>query len=155
MKRSFFEVRACAPIETVNPSTGNVIKVNPQKDALITDVDKDLRRLPGTYAWYCQLRDKAKKAFKDARHAEHCMEEDLYVKLSDDSLAEGRKRPTETELKMRIKVHPKMRKAYRARMEAAALLQELESAVSAIEMKKWALMSLTKQRIMEPTNDGE
>ena len=147
-RRKFYERHACAKIVAIHPSTGNLIKVNFQRDAMITDLDEDLRRLPGTLAWYLQLRDTAKAAYKEAMHAEHNVEEDLSVDIRNDANAES-ETLKETEIKMRVKVHPQMRAAFRRRMDAEAMLRSLESAVEAIIEKKWSLKAMVDLRKVE------
>ena len=147
-RKRFFMRRKCGDIDAIHPTTGSIIRVNYQRDALIRDLDEDLRRLPGTLSWYVQLRDTAKAAYKEAMYREHCVEEDLSVKIreEDDTLKE-------TEIKMRVRTSLQMRAAYRARMDAETMLRNLESAVQTIVEKKWALKAMVDLRRVEITDD--
>lgn len=147
-RKRFYKTRGAGTVPAIHPTTRKLIQVDYQRDAKITDLNEDLRRLPGTLSWYLRLRDVAKDFVKEARHAEHNAEEDLSVELrdADDGLKE-------TEIRTRIKAHPKMREAFRKRMDAESMLRGLESAVLAIQEKKWSLMSLTKLHIAEYGTD--
>jgi hypothetical protein len=141
----FWAKREVGPIKAIHPASGKVIKVYPQKDARIgSDLDLELRRLPGVLSWYLRLRDNAEKHFRDMKHQEHNVSEDLY--------AEHRvlmPKATETTIKMAVKKHPRMREAFRARMEAQDMHQNLASQCEAIEEKRWCLTGLTKSALME------
>ena len=141
----FWDRRAVGPIKAVHPSTGKVIEVDPQKDAKISsDLDSELRRLPALLSWWLALRDRAAKHLRDARHEEHNVEEDIYVELR-----EKQPKATETAIKMAVKKHPRMRKAFRERMDAEDMHQKLKSAVEAISEKRWSLQGLVKTASME------
>ena len=141
----FWERRTVGKIKAIHPSTRKVIEVDPQKDARIgSDLDAELRRLPALLSWYLALRDTAEEHLRNARHEEHNAEEDLYEELREKS-----PEATETSIKMALKKHPRMRKAFRARMEAQDMHQKLKSQVGAIEEKRWSLMGLVKNSLME------
>lgn len=151
-RKKFFARRDAGTIVAIHPVTGNAVKVNYQKDAMITDLDEDLRRLPGTLSWYLQLRDTAKDAAKEAMHQEHNTEEDLSIQIRKEADDEG-ETLKETEIKMRVKTHPQMRAAFRRRMDAETMLRRLESAVEAIIEKKWALKAMVDLRKVEFNTD--
>lgn len=138
----------------IHPLTRKIIHVNYQRDARITDIDKDLRRLPGVLSWYLQLKDTAKTAVKEAQYQEHCVEEDLNLELRLQSKKKGEPRLTETDLRMRVKTDPRMRAAFRARMDAETILRGLESAVAALIEKKWALKAMVDLRRFEHNDDS-
>lgn len=141
----FWDKRTVGTIKAIHPATGKVIEVDPQKDAKISsDLDAELRRLPALLSWYLALRDTAEKVLRDTKHEEHNAGEDLY-----EELRAKMPKATETTVKMAVKVHPRMRKAFRARMDAQDMHQRLKSQVGAIEEKRWSLMGLTKTALME------
>lgn len=141
----FWERRTSGPIKAIHPSTGKIIEVDPQRDAKISsDLDAELRRLPALLSWYLSLRDTAEKYLRDAKHEEHNAEEDLYEELRAKS-----PKATETTIKMAVKKSPRMRKAFRERMDAQDMHQRLKSQVEAIAEKRWSLMGLTKTALME------
>lgn len=141
----FWERREVGPIKAIHPATKKVIEVNPQKDARIgSDLDQELRRLPAVLSWYIALADEAEKHLREAQHEEHNVSEDLYAELRAKS-----PKSTETTIKMAVKVLPRMRKAFRARMDAEDMHQKLKNQVKAIEEKKWSLQGLVKMQVME------
>lgn len=136
---NYWEKRRVGPIKAIHPETGKLITVHPQKDAMISsDLNTQLRRLPGTLSWYFALRDRAARHLRECRHEEHNVEEDLYAELRE----KHPRSTTETIIKMAVKAHPKMRKAFRARMEAEDMYQNLKSAAEAISEKRWSLQGL-------------
>ena len=147
-RRKYFEQRAAGTIPALHPTTLKVIQVDYQRDAMINDLDEDLRRLPGTLSWYLSLRDTAKTHVKNMRHAEHNAEEDLSIEIRKEAESEGESLK-ETEIKVRVKTHERMRAAYRERMDAEAMLRGLESAVLAIIEKKWSLKAIVDLRKIE------
>lgn len=143
----FWEKREVGPIKAISPMTGKIIQVYPQKDARIgDDIDLELRRLPGVLSWYMRLRDIAEKHLNEVQHVEHNANEDLHVELRA-----ANPKATETTIKMSVKSHPRMRKAYRDRMEAQDMHKNLDSQVKAIEAKRWCLTSLAKDTLTERT----
>lgn len=147
---SYFTRRAAAPIKVPHPSTGKLVTVNPQKDAMIGQhpgsISRDLRRLPGLIAWYRQLRDNAKAELREAKHYEHNVTEDLDAEYR---AKRNGKKTSETELKMAIRADQRMRNAFRRRMDAERLYDQLSSAVANIEDKRWSLQSLAKLTLAE------
>lgn len=144
-RERFFARRDAGAIEAIHPVSGKVIKVNYQKDAAIGDLDEDLRRLPGLLAWYTRLRDVAKDVVTEARHDEHNTKEDLSLEIRKEVEEEGSS-IKETELRIRVTADPRMRAAFRRRMDAEAMLRRLESAVAAIIEKKWSLRGMVELR---------
>lgn len=141
----FWDKRTVGPIKAIHPMTGKTIEVDPQKDAFIgSDLNLSLRRLPGLLSWYMALRDRAKTRFRDAKFEEHNASEDIYAEIR-----ERNPKVTETTVKMAVKKDPRMRKAFRERMEAEDMLQKLESAVKAIDEKRWSLQGLVKNAAFE------
>ena len=141
----FWDRRTVGPIKAIHPATGKVIEVDPQKDAKISsDLDAELRRLPALLSWYLALRDTAEKRLRDAKHEEHNAEEDLYEEMRMKN-----PKATETTIKMAVKKNPRMRKAFRDRMDAQDMHQRLKSQVGAIEEKRWSLQALVKNSVME------
>lgn len=141
----FWERREVGPIKAIHPETKKVITVYPQKDARIGgDLDEELRRLPGVLSWWIALRDEADKLRDEARHEEHNAGEDLYEQFRAKN-----PKATETALKMMIKRDPRMREAFRVRMDAEHTHRRLKGAVEAISEKRWSLMGLTKTAAME------
>lgn len=150
-RAKFFESRQCAPVEAIHPTTRRIITVNYQKDAMIGyDIDEELARLPGLISWYLQLRNYAEKALKKAKHNELNTMEDLSIRIRE--AMEGK--VTETQIKMHVNAHPKMRKAYRKRMKAEHRYNELQSAVEALIEKKWALRSIVDYRKVDNNSDS-
>jgi len=142
---TFWARREVGPIKAVHPVSGKVITVYPQKDARIGgDLDAELRRLPGLLSWWLSLRDTAETILDEARHQEHNVNEDLY-----DELRQKSPKATETALKMAAKKHPRMREAFRARMDAEHMHRRLKSAVEAILEKRWSLQGLVKNAALE------
>lgn len=139
--------KLCGPIKARHPASGVEIEVYHQRDAFIdiTHLDREISRMPGLYAWYAQLRDQAKDDLEEARHQEHNVEEDLYNAMIEE---EGGEKKV-TDVVKKVKAHSDMRAAYRARMDAAATLRQLESAVKAMEEKRWCLQSLVKKQTTE------
>lgn len=139
--KKFWRDRDPGPIEAIHPATGKTILVHPQKDALIgLDLNKEHRRMSGLYGWYSALRDRAAEAYREARHEEHNADEELY----EEFRASLPKTTTETAVKNKVKNHPRMRAAFRARMDAKAMLQRLESAVKTMDVKSHSLSGLSK-----------
>lgn len=142
----YWERREVGPIRAVHPMTRKTITVYPQKDARIgSDLDAELRRLPGLLSWWISLRDEAEKLLKEARHEEHNVDEDLYEEYRSKAV----KAVTETSIKMAVKRDPKMRKAFRARMDAEDMYRRLKSAVEVISEKRWSLQGLVKTAALE------
>ena len=144
-KASYWANREVGPIKAIDPMTSKIIDVYPQKDARIgADIDTELRRMPGLLSWWVALRDRAEKHLRETKHEEHNVSEDL------DAETRGKNpKLTETAIKMEVKRHPKMRKAFKARMDAEDMYKQLKSQVEAIWEKKWSLMGLTKTAVME------
>jgi hypothetical protein len=142
---AFWAKRNPGPIRAIHPVTKKIITVDPQRDARISDVDADLRRLPGLLSWWLALRDEAETFVKEARHDEHNVDEDLY----EEYRSKAAKAASETSIKMAVKRDPRMRKAFRARMDAEDMHRRLKSAVEAILEKRWSLQGLTKTMIYE------
>lgn len=141
----FWERREVGPIKAVHPETKKPITVYPQKDARIgSDLDEELRRLPGVLSWWIALRDEAERLRDQAQHLEHLVNEDLYEEFKKNN-----PKATETALKMMIKRDSQMRDAFRNRMEAEHMHRRLKGAVEAISEKRWSLMGLTKTAAME------
>lgn len=135
----FWERRTVGPIKAIHPSTGKIIEVDPQKDAKISsDLTRELMRLSALYNWYCALRDRAETRLREARHLEHCAEEDVY-----DELRAKNPKVTETTIKMAVRKDPRMRKAFRERMDAEDMFEKLKSAVDTMVQKGYALTNLT------------
>lgn len=128
--------------------------MHPQRDARIgDDLDQELTRLPGTLAWWVQLRDTAEDAYREAMFAEHCTEEDIYSEIKVS--LKGRK-VTETEVKMSIRSDPRMREAFKNRMVAEKRLRHLKSACDVVAEKRWILTALVKSKSIEwGARDGE
>jgi hypothetical protein len=142
---AYWKNREVGPIKAIHPMTDKIIDVYPQRDARIGgDIDAELIRLPAILSWWYALRDRADKHLRERQHAEHNISEDLYGELREKS-----PKATETTIKMAVKKHPKMRKAFRERMDAEDMHQQLESQAKAIEEKRWSLMGLTKTALME------
>ncbi len=142
----FWERREVGPISAIHPMTKKVIKVYPQKDARIShDLDAELRRLPGLLSWWIALRDEAEKVLKDARHEEHNVDEDLY----EEYRGKAAKASTETSIKMAVKRDPRMRRAFRARMDAEDMYRRLKGSVEVILEKRWSLQSMVKLKAVE------
>lgn len=135
----FWDRRTSGPIKAIHPSTGKTIEVDPQKDAKISsDLDKELKRMPALYSWYCSLRDRAETRLREARHLEHNTEEDIY-----DELRAKNPKVTETTIKMAVRKDPRMRKAFRERMDAEDMHEKLKSAVETFVQKGYMLTNLT------------
>lgn len=142
MKTKYWQRREVGPIEAIHPMTKKVITVHPQLDAMIRfDLDTELTRLPGLVSWWMSLRDTAEERLRDAKHAEHNAHEDLDAELR----AKHPKSVTETALKMLVKKDPRMRKAFRERMDAESMHRRLKSAVEAVLEKHWSLQSLSRE----------
>lgn len=148
---NFWESRTVGPIKALHPMTKKVIEVDPQKDARISDDwDRDLTRLPGLLSWYAALRDTADTHFREAKHEEHNTFEDIYGELR-----ERNPKVTETTVKMATKKDPRMRKAFRVRMDAEEMHQKLKSAVEVLQEKRWCLQNLVnKYRAERGTRDS-
>ena len=134
----FWDRRTAGPIKAIHPSTGKTIEVDPQKDAKITDLNRDLVRMGPLYSWYAQLRDRAETRLREARYLEHCADEDVY-----DELRTKNPKVTETTIKMAVRKDPRMRKAFRERMDAEDMHEKLKSAVDTMVQKGYALTNLT------------
>lgn len=144
-KATFWANREVGPIKAIHPMTNKVVEVWPQKDIRITnDLDTELTRLPGLLSWWVALRDHAEKYLREASHEEHNAEEDLYEEMRAKN-----PKGTETAVKMAVKKHPRMRKAFRERMEAENMYKKLKGQCEAIFEKKWSLQGLTKTALME------
>lgn len=146
-KSRYWRRREVGRVKALHPQTKEEIFVNPQRDAIISsDLDTELRRLPGTLSWYLALKTTAKAALDEARHHEHNISEDLYATKRAER---GAAKTTETELKMLVKVDPAMRHAFRKRMEAETMLRNMEDAVEQIQSKKWTLRDLVQLMLAE------
>lgn len=91
------------------------------------------------------LRDRAETRFREASHNAHNTAEDLDVKIRSTA----KSKTTETALKMAVKQHPEMRKAFRERMDAEDMYKKLSSAVEVISEKRWCLGHLVKNSALE------
>lgn len=142
---------AALPILFVrSPMTGDFIKVDYARDVRIgSDVEAEMRKLSSRLAWYLALRDVAADDLRDAKAVEYQTEEDLYILFRDSGDEEDKKKPTETEVKTRVKAHHKMRAAYAVRSEAESRLKKLESVIQALTEKRWMLTSIVKLRVAE------
>lgn len=141
----FWDKRTSGPIKAIHPMTGKTIEVDPQRDAKIGyDIDKELRRLPALMSWYMRLRDIAEKHLREMKHQEHNVSEDL-----DAEHRTLMPKSTETAIKMAVKKHPRMREAFRARMDAQDMHQNLASQVKAIEEKRWCITNIVKNAAVE------
>lgn len=142
----FWDRREVGPINAVHPMTKKAIKVYPQRDARISsDLDAELRRMPGLLSWWIALRDEAESRVKEARHEEHNVDEDLY----EEYRSKSSKGATETSIKMAVKRDPRMRRAFRARMDAEDMHRRIKSQVEAIVEKRWSLQGLVKTAVLE------
>ena len=146
MKKDFWKHRDVGPIKAIHPLTKKVITVYPQRDARIrSDLDTEQHRLPGLLSWWIALRDEAEKWKDEALHAEHNVSEDLY----EEYRASSPRNATETSIKMKVKRDPRMREAFRARMDAEDMHRRLKGQVEAISEKRWSLQGLTKTAMLE------
>jgi len=145
-KATFWERREVGPIKAIHPMTKKIIEVYPQRDARIgDDLDAELRRMPGLLSWWIALRDEAESRVKEVRHEEHNVDEDLY----EEYRAKVAKGATETSIKMAVKRDPRMRKAFRARMDAEDMHRRIKGQLEAIVEKRWSLQGLTKTAALE------
>lgn len=145
-KPTFWERREVGPINAIHPATKKPIEVYPQRDARIShDLDAELRRMPALLSWWIALRDEAESRVKEARHEEHNVDEDLY----EEYRAKAPKGASETSIKMAIKRDPRMRTAFRARMDAEDTHRRLKGQVEAIAEKRWSLQALAKTAALE------
>lgn len=141
----FWKRREVGPIKAISPMTGKPIVVYPQRDARIgSDINLELKRMPGVLSWWVALSARAEKHLREAMHEEHNVFEDLYGEVREKN-----PKATETTIKMAVKKHPRMRKAFRERMDAEDMHKQLKGQVEAIWEKKWSLMGLTKTAVME------
>lgn len=139
--KKFWRDRTVGPFEAIHPFSGKTIKVDPQKDAMISsDLGKELTRVVGLYYWYRALRDRAAEAYREARYNEHVTHEDLYGEFR----ATAPKATTETAINMKVRSDSRMRAAFRARMDARTMLDRLENAVATLDKKSGVLQSLGK-----------
>ena len=153
-RKKFFENRECAVIEAAHPLTGTPMQLNFQRDAKIgPDLDEELLRFPGTVSWYLQLRDNAETALAYARHNEHNVSEDLDIEIRAAAVL-AKEKLTETQLKVRVRAHPRMRKAFKRRMRAEAKYRSLKSAVEALIEKKWSMKTLVDYRRIDSNTDS-
>lgn len=145
-KMKFWDRREVGAIKAIHPMTKKIIKVYPQRDARIgSDLNAELRRLPALLSWWISLRDEAESRVKEARHVEHNVDEDLYEEYRGKAV----KAATETSIKMAVKRDPRMREAFRTRMDAEDMHRRLRGAVEAISEKRWSLQGLVKTAAME------
>lgn len=144
--KGYWGNREVGPIKAIHPSTKKIITVYPQRDARISsDLDAELRRLPALLSWWISLRDEADARLKEARHEEHNTDEDLY----EEYRGKMPKGATETSVKMAVKRDARMRRAFRARMDAEDMHRRLKGAVEAIAEKRWSLQGLVKSAVSE------
>ena len=135
----FWDKRTAGPIKAIHPSTGRIIEVDPQKDAKIRySLTRELEHMGPLYSWYVQLRDCAETRLREAKYLEHCADEDVY-----DELRAKNPKVTETTIKMAVRTDARMRKAFRARMDAEEMHEKLKSAVDTMVQKGYALTNLT------------
>jgi hypothetical protein len=143
---AFWDKRTVGPIKALHPMTGKVITVDPQKDCFIgSDLDMSLRRLPALMSWYLALRDRAEEYKREMMHEEHNTNEDLHEVYRNKFSG----KVTETLIKMAVKRDPKMRAAYKNRMAAETMLNQLESAVKALSQKSYSLRGLVDNAVRE------
>ncbi len=129
-----------APLKAKHPVTGRSIQVDLENDVTIgPDIREELRETSRRFAFYLQLLDVARDDLRVAQHLEYCEEEDLYIPIK-----ESVPKATETEIKTRVKAHPKMRQAFRVRMEAEERYKHAESAVASMEKKARLLGDLAR-----------
>lgn len=132
-----------------HPVTRKPIEVSFAKDVSLNgDPKQEALDLPRKFSWYVRLRDMAKSELRECQHEEYNVEEDLYVefkkKFDDDGV-----KTTETEIKTRVKAHPRMRVAYRARNEAEQRYQEAESVILMLIEKRTGLQIYAKLHAAE------
>jgi hypothetical protein len=146
MKGAFWKNRTAGPIKAIHPFKKTEIMVDPQRDARIgSDIDKEFHRMPALHGWYASLCDEAETHLREAKHEEYNVMEDL-----DHEIRQKKpKATTETTIKMAIKRHPKMRAAFRNRMDAEDMYNRLKSAVETMKQKSYALSSLAKSSTSE------
>lgn len=139
--------RDLPPIRVRHPTTKEWIEVNYSRDVLIRgEVPEEVEKLPGHFSWYMTLRDEAQDVLREARYEEYCRDEDLYIDLKREFEGEKNK---ETEIKMRVKAHPRMRAAFQARNEAEKTLKHLESILQQLVEKRNALQMLVDWKTTE------
>lgn len=130
-----------AKMQTDSP-TGDVI-LDAGKDIDITgrDLNRALREQPGLRAWYGDLYALAKKSLREAKHEEKNVAEDLDLKIRRRLLRDKNK-VTETEIKKQIARHPRMREAWKVRMDWEYKVDRLSEYLQAVEQRMKALQSI-------------
>ncbi len=141
--------RVLPTLKYLHPSTGKEMEVDYSRDVRIgPDLERELRELPSRMAWFASIRDGAADALRASQHEEYCTEEDLYLEIKTQLEDLGSK-VTETEVKNRVKAHPRMRTAYRAQMAAKERARHAESVFQLLVEKRWILVSLVKYKAAE------
>jgi hypothetical protein len=136
---AYWRKRTTGSIRAYHPTSGKLITVDPQRDAVIReDLTKEWHRYPATYHWYCALRDTAKDRLRQAEHVEQQMHAKAYFAAGKEG------KPTETARKHYTRQDTQALEATQARIEAERILDGLESAVLTIYEKRWSLQQLSK-----------
>jgi hypothetical protein len=145
VKKLFWDNREVGPIKAIHLATDKVIEVYPQKDCRIgSDLDQEFTRMSAVLSYWHALRDHAQKHLREAQHEEHNTSEDL-----DEEVRMKNPKQTETAIKLAVKRHPQMRKAFRKRMDAEDMYTKLKGQCDALIEKKWSLQGLAKTALME------
>lgn len=133
-------------LEARHPVTGKMVEIDYSRDVSIgSDVKADARRLSRKFSWYRAIRDAARDDLREALFEEHCAEEDVYVEIK----AAVDAKTTETEVKTRVKAHPRMRSAFRNRMDAERRYKRAESVIEGLIEKRNALRMVVDLEVAE------
>lgn len=127
-----------APLEARHPVSGRAMDIDFAEDLRIDfdDLHGELKNWPRRVEQILQLRDVAADELNRAKHEEYNTEEALYLEISD-RLGKG---TSETAIKTNAKADPRMRAAYRARMDAERRFKAAESVVQALMEKRVAMI---------------
>lgn len=145
LQTKYWRKRQAGTINAIHPMTGAAIYVNPQRDCLISeDLDQEWTRYPALVAWYRSLRDVLKADVKRRQQ-----EEQLAMDMAYMTHKQKGGKATETEMKVIMRTAAGIADLAAARTEAENSLQRLDSALSALEEKRWSLLNKTKLRLAE------
>ncbi len=119
-------------------------------------VNKALKEQPGLLARIGFLVVEAEHFYRQACSKEHCISEDTYLSLKEASKQATTKEDklSETELKIKVNAHSKMRKAYIDRREKEDRLSRVRMALEAIRERGRVLQTLSANLRAELGTEG-
>ena len=115
------------------------------------DLDTEIVRQPGLFAYYAEMHHQAGRALKLAKLKASVFEAGLYAAERDKLIARKLK-PTENELSSRIKVNETWRRHQESVIDLEAQEDQLKSIMDALRQKKDMLITFSSNKRHEITS---